>query len=110
MLCVGREVCHGGVGAGERFLAEMITVTHDYTLFKECRESHERHLGTFLFFLALPGLSCNTLDLQSSLWHMGFLVAANTIFNCIMQSLSSDMGSSSLTRDRTWAPRIGSAL
>ena len=47
--------------------------------------------GGFFFFLALPGLSCNTLDLQSSLWHMGFLVAACTIFSCVMQSLSRDM-------------------
>ena len=91
MLCVGREVCHGGVGAAGRFLVEMITVTHDNTLFKEGRESHERHRGIFFFFLALPGLSCNTLDLQSSLWHMGFLVAACTIFSCVMQSLSRDM-------------------
>ena len=91
MLCVGRGVCLGGVGAAGRFLVEMITVTHDNTLFKECRESHERHWGTFFFFLALPGLSCNTLDYQSSLWHMGFLVAACTIFSGIMQSLSCDM-------------------
>jgi len=44
------------VGAAGRFLVEMITVTHDNTLFKEGRESHERHRGTFFFFLALPGL------------------------------------------------------
>ena len=50
-----------------------------------------RGTGGLFFFLALPGLSCNTLDYQSSLWHMGFLVAACTIFSGIMQSLSCDM-------------------
>ena len=29
-----------------------------------------------LIYLALPGLSCSTWDLSSSLWHAGFLVAA----------------------------------
>ena len=45
------------------------------------------------FFLAVPGLSCNMQDLQ--LWH-----ANSQLWH---------VGSNSLTRDRTWAPCIGSA-
>ena len=30
----------------------------------------------FLIYLAVPGLSCGTLDLLSSLWHAGSLVVA----------------------------------
>ena len=63
-----------------------------------------------LFILAAPCLSCGTRDL--------LLVAARRLLSCDMRDLflvaacgllSSGMsvGSSSLTRDRTWAPALG---
>ena len=61
-------------------------------------------------------LSCGSLAPQ--LWHggslvvaHGLLVAAHGILSCGMRTLSCGMhvGSSSLTRDRNWAPCVGSA-
>ena len=54
-----------------------------------------------IFILAAPGLSCGMWDL---------LVAAGSLLSCSMSTLSCGMhvGSSSLTRDRTWAPCTGS--
>ena len=56
------------------------------------------------------------LGLSRSLWApqlrlKGSLVATHQLLNCGMRILSCGMrvGSSSLTRDRTWAPCIGSA-
>ena len=46
----------------------------------------------FFFFLAAPGLSCSTQDLQ--LWH-----ADSQLWH---------VGSSSLSRDQIWAPGLGS--
>ena len=45
------------------------------------------------------------------LWHVGCLFVVCRLLSCGMQTLSCGMhvGSSSLTRDQTWAPCIGSA-
>ena len=62
----------------------------------------------YLFILALPGLSCGTQDLCCIMRDL--LVAACGLLSCSMWTLSCGMhaGSSSLTRDRTQAPCIGS--
>ena len=53
-----------------------------------------------------PGLSCGTRDLHCCM----FLVVACGLLSCCMRTLSCGMhvGSSSSTRDRTWAPCTGS--
>ena len=60
-------------------------------------------------YLVVPGLSCSTWALQLRL--QGSLVAARGFLNCGMQTLSCGIhvGSSSLFRDRTQAPCIGTA-
>ena len=54
-----------------------------------------------IIYLAVPGLSCTMWDLQSSLRHARSLVLA-------CELLVGHVGSSSLTRNRTWAPYTGS--
>ena len=56
-----------------------------------------------LIYLAVLGLSCGTWYVWSSLWHVGCLVVACTL------SVATIWGSSSLTRDRTWAPCLHGA-
>ena len=49
------------------------------------------HQGSpsFFLYLAVLGLSCNSRDLKSSLWHVtSFLVVACRIFSCSMWTLS----------------------
>ena len=61
--------------------------------------------------MAAPGLSYGTRDLRCGrLQHADFLVAARRLLSCSMWTLSCGMhvGSSSLTRDWTRAPCIGS--
>ena len=52
-------------------------------------------------YLAAPGLSCTVWDLQSFLRHARSLILA-------CELLVGHVGSSSLTRDQTWAPYAGS--
>ena len=52
-------------------------------------------------YWAAPGRSYSTWDLQSSLWHEGFLVAAGKL-------LAAACGIQFLTRDQSWTPRTGS--
>ena len=71
-----------------------------------------------LFFLkknilAALGLSCGTRDLHRSMWDLLVVARGNFFFfffSCGMQTLSCSkhVGSSSLSRDRTRAPCIGS--
>ena len=63
----------------------------------------------YLFILALPVLSCCMQDLHCSMWDL--LVVACGFLSCGTWALSWGMhaGSSSLTRDWTQAPCIGSA-
>ena len=62
--------------------------------------------GVFIFFLFSYLVSCTRLQLQQA----GSLVAARGLLSCGMRTLSCGMhvGSSSLTRDQTWTPCIGS--
>ena len=65
-------------------------------------------LFLFLFILSVPGLSCCVQDLRCGMQDL--LVAAGGLLSCSMWTLSCGMhvGSSSLTRDQTQAPCIGS--
>ena len=54
-----------------------------------------------LIYLAALGLSCGRQDLPSLFWHEGS-------FSCGMNAWLQHVGSSSLTRDRTQVPWIGS--
>ena len=53
----------------------------------------------YLFILAVPGLSCGMQDLRCGVWASQLWHADSQLWH---------VGSSSLTRDRTWAPCIGS--
>ena len=56
----------------------------------------------YLFYLAVPGLSCSPQDLQSLIRHAGSLSCGVWILSCRIWDLCS------LTKDQTWAPCIGS--